>query len=427
MVETKRQAIRYQIQKRVAVACSVSVAIIALLNIIVGYSVRKLPVTQLLFHPSILVLLALSAVSLVTALKDWVAFRIIHVAVFLGYPLVSILIFEASPYDMSFLAWSIYGIILCIQYRLLHKRLPHFVVVYIVVFLLLKFYESARYPDFTLHAAIGVVILLSLFAYLFWVVFAEELKEYMRANDALQTERDTNLIFVKFGKNIAGVIHNMKSVMMSFAGYSELMDGQIPDSAAHVLDLQRKASDHLLHMINNFMTAVRSYQRTEVETISLNRLVEGSLEIFKGNQALKKRVKVHMELGGPDIIVAKPLEIMQIIDNLVKNAAESMTDTKRYDLFVRTGFADGRVFLQVEDQGIGMGFCAACVGRACMKCREFAIGKSSKADGTGIGVIYIREIVKELNGALVFESSADAGTKATVFFPPADGEINGGI
>ena len=417
MVETNRQAIRYQIQRRVAFAGSLSVALLAMVNLIVGYSVRKMPLMELLLHPSILVLLALLVVCVITSLKDWIGFRIMHVVFFLGYPLVIILVIEGSPYDMSFLAWSVYGIILCFQYRLLRKRLPQFIVVYIVIFLLLKLYESAQFPDFTTHAAIGVVILLSLFVYLFWVVFAEELRAYIRANDALQTERNKNLIFIKFGKDIAGVIHNMKSAMMSFTGYGELIDTQDPDSIARIIDLQKKASDHMLHMINNFMTAVKSYQRIETSIIHLNQLTEGSLEIFRGNQTLKKRVKIHIELGEPDIINAKPVEIMQIIDNLVKNAAESMHNTKRFDLYVRTGGVGERVFLQVEDQGTGMGFCASCGERDCMKCKEFAIGKSSKADGTGIGIVYVREIVKELGGELKFESMVDKGTKVTVYFP----------
>ena len=399
--------------------------LLTILNLVVGYSVRKIPFSGLLLHPSILVSFALFAVCVITSLKDWIGFRIAHVVFFLGYPLIIILVMEASPYDMSFLAWSVYGIILCIQYRLLHKRLPLFIAIYTAAFLLLKIYESTRYPDFTLHAAIGAVILLAVFVYLFWVVFAEELRAYMRANDALQTERDKNLIFVKFGKDIAGVIHNMKSAMMSFTGYGELMDALDPESVARVLELQKKASDHMLHMINNFMTAVRSYQRIEPSKIQLNSLTEGAVEIFKGNQELKKRVKIHLDLGEPDVIDAKPVEIMQVIDNVVKNAAESMADSEGYELYVRTGNVDDGVFLQVEDQGVGMEFCGGCQHHDCMRCKEFAIGRSTKTNGTGIGVVFVREIVKEMGGRMSIESILKKGTKVTVIFPRADN--NGGV
>ncbi len=419
MIESDMRAIRFGMQRRVGLSSCIAVTSIAILNVVVGLSVRKLPFTELLVNPSIFVLLLLAGVCLITSLKDWVAFRVIHVVVFLGYPLVATLAFDESPFDLSFLTWAIYGLILSIQYRLLRKRLPHFIAAYMTVFLVMKVLESARYPEFTFHAAVGSVILLLLFAYLFWVVFAEEIREYVRANDMLQLERNKNLIFVKFGKNIAGVVHNMKSLMMSFSGYGDLIDVYDPDSIQRIVDLQKKASVQMLHMINNFMTAVRSYQRAETAVIHMNELVEGSVEVFRGNRVLKNRSKIHLELDDPDLITAKPMEIMQIIDNLVKNAVESMLDTDRYDLYVRTGSRDGRVYLEVEDEGTGIGFCAKCTRRDCMKCREFAIGKSSKPDGTGIGIIYVREIIKELGGGMKIESVPGQGTKITLYLPPA--------
>jgi signal transduction histidine kinase len=419
MVEIKQRAIRYQIQRRIGIASAVAIALIALFNLIVGLSVRRMSLGELVSHPSILVLFALSAVAAVTALRDWVAFRIVHVVFFLGYPLVMILVLEESPYDMSFLAWSIYGIILCIQYRLLHKRLPYVIGAYILTFFLLKLYQSARNPDFTFNAAMGVAVLLSLFVYLFWVVFAEEIREYMRTNDALQAERNANLIFVKFGKNIAGVIHNMKSAMMSFTGYSELLDSDDPETVRQIIGLQQKASEHMLEMINNFMTAVRSYQRTETSIVELNRLVRSSIEVFKGNQDLRKRVKIHEQLDKPDTISGKPMEIMQLIDNLVKNAAESMLANDSYELWVKTFPHDGSVLLQVEDQGEGIPFCASCVERDCTNCIEFAIGRTTKEEGTGIGVVYVQQIVREMGAKLKIESKVDLGTTVSVYFRKA--------
>ncbi len=420
MIKSNMQEIRYQIQRRVALSSSIAITLIVVLNVIVGLTVRNFRLTELLFHPSVLVLAALAVLCLITALKDLTAFRIIHVIFFLGYPLIVILINDESPYDISFLTWSIYGLILCIQYRLLHRRLFHFIAAYVVMFVLVWVYESAQYPEFTLHTAVGAAVLLSLFVYLFWVVFAEELREYVRANDMLQKERNSNLIFVKFGKNIAGVVHNMKSVMMSFSGYGDLIDVHDPENIRRIMDLQKRASDQMLQMINNFMTAVRSYQKAEVSLVHLNELVVSSAEIFKGNRLLRNRSKIHFELDEPDVISAKPMEIMQIIDNLIKNAAESMMDTSRYDLYIRTGLTDGKVYLQIEDNGTGIDFCSGCKKADCMKCKEFTIGKSTKPDGTGIGIVYVREILGEMKGDMKIESAPDRGTVVTLTFIPAE-------
>ncbi len=419
MIESNIRAIRYQIQRRVALASSIAVTFLVVLNLAVGFTVRDLAPVELLFHPSILVLLALAGLCLITSLKDLVIFRVIHVVIFLGYPLAVILVNEESPYDISFLTWSIYGLILCIQYRLLQKRLIHFIVAYMFLFATVKIVRSVGYPEFTFHAAIGAMVLLSLFVYLFWVVFAKELREYMRANDMLEKERNSNLIFVKFGKNIAGVVHNMKSLMMSFSGYSDLIDVHDPESIQRIVDLQKKASDQMLGMINNFMTAVRSYQKDEISLVDLNVLAASSVEISKGNQLLRNRSKIHLELEAADAVAAKPMEIMQIIDNLVKNGVESMMETDRYDLYVRTGNCDGKVYLQVEDRGTGIDFCRDCAKRDCMKCSKFAIGKSTKSGGTGIGIVFVREILKEMAGEMKIESEPGRGTTVTLYFQPA--------
>ena len=403
-----------------AVSCSIALLAIVVINVLVGILVRGFTLKNTLLEPSVWVLFVLSAVCAVTSLKDWGVFRITHVLVFLGYPFFHTLLAEISPYDTSSLVWSIYGIILGVQYRLLQRKFWRVIGLYLACFLVAKMYSVSRMPYFAIHAAPGVIIIVALFTYLFWIVFAEELAQYSDANVKLNVERDNNRIFVKFGKSMAGVIHNLKSVMMSIQGYSDLL--RITDKGEwdSIVDLQKRSSERMLAMINNFNVAVRSYQNADPQQLHLNQLVASSVEVLKGNDILKHRIRIKMELSEPDTIRAVPMAVMQIIDNLVTNAAESMSDTGRFDLVARTLQQDEWVLLQVSDQGVGIGFCAQCATRDCTKCRHFRIGKSTKSEGTGIGIIYVREEIAKLGGDIKIDSVLDEGTTVTLFFPRAD-------
>ena len=174
-------------------------------------------------------------------------------------------------------------------------------------------------------------------------------------------------------------------------------------------------------MIGNFMGAVRSYQRPEEQNVSLNDMVRSSVEILRGNPERKHRLKVEVELATPDTIQAAPMEVMQVIDNVIANASEAMQDGDGYRLTLRTGPEGDYVRLSVEDEGGGIPFCGGCRRKDCLKCRHFDFGKSTKAAGTGVGMMCVRQILRENRGGLRIESRPGEGTTVHVLFPVARG------
>ena len=425
MLNIQKLLMRYEIQRKVAISCAVAVFSIAVVNFFTGLFFFGFTLIEAVSHPTILVLVALAIFCSVTALKDWAVFRIGHTCVFLGFPIFQIVMLETTPRDISGLIWGIYGIILGIQYGLLVRHFWMKTSFYLAILFLAKIYSAVGSDRFALHSAPGAIILIALFIYLFWVVFAEEIRQYASANSELQLEKDRNRVFVEFGRNIAGVVHNLKSVMMSVEGYNDLLKATGMDDWEKILDLQKKSSGRMLEMINNFMVAIRSYQRTEPQEVRLNQLVSGATEVLKGNDVLKHKLRIHLELNEPDIVKAVPMKIMQVIDNVVTNAAESMLGTDRFDLYIRTRPVNGEICLQVEDQGVGIEFCRRCKKHDCMRCKNFSIGKSSKENGSGIGMIYVREIMKELQGNMVIETQLDRGTTVALFFPASENSGQG--
>ena len=409
-----RSQIVFQIQKRVGIAGSVVCAALVLVNVYGGFAKGLRPV-QIVLNPAVFVLALCGVMAFLSSTRDSRFFRTAQVTVFLAYSYVaSSVLYPGSLHGALF---GVYGVVLAIQYGLLRRYFKQKIVVIFTSYLLINIFAAGGEDEFLFHAAPAVAILLALFIYLFWVAFAEEIRAYTNENHELLEQRDKNKVFVEFGRNITGVVHNLKSTLMSVDGCIGVMEIATPEERTELLSIQKNSTIKMLGMIDNFMNAVRSYQHTDRGLVHLNRLVESSVEVLRGNRTLKHKLKIDVELGEGDVVYGVPMELMQVIDNIVTNAAEAMIETERYELRIETASVSDRVLFRVIDQGIGMSICADCTIRDCLTCSHFEYGKSTKPDGVGIGMMYVRQIVKEMNGDLHIESEDDVGTTITIDFP----------
>ena len=411
-----REKLVSTIQRKVGYAGAIAGLLIALTNLLNGILVKQLTFFETITYPEIYVLFSIGVVALASAYKNWFFFRLLHVAIFLIYGLVATFVFEIG--NLSGVLFGVFGIILGIQYGMLRKKIMLKISVFIVLYGACTIMSAAFVQKLAFPTGVPTIILIIIFLYLFWVVFSEDIKEISTRNDLLELERDRNHIFVAFGKNIAGVVHNLKSLMMSIDGYNGLILSSDNEELVTVVDLQKKASVRMLEMINNTMYAIRSFQKTDLNYIDINELVLSSVEVLRGNPILRHNLKIMLELGKPIQIQAVPIEMMQVIENLVTNAAEAAQETEQYDLFIRTGKFEKWAYIEIEDRGNGIEFCRHCTKNDCMKCKNFAVGKTSKDDGTGIGIMYVRKILEEIGGEIKIEQVTEGGTKVTLLFPP---------
>jgi two-component system, LuxR family, sensor kinase FixL len=116
-------------------------------------------------------------------------------------------------------------------------------------------------------------------------------------------------------------------------------------------------------------------------------------------------------------VKADALQIEQVVVNLVRNAAEALTDAGRYDgkVTIAADRADaGSVIVSVRDNGPG--FDADVAERAVT---PFA---TTKSDGLGLGLSLSRSIVEAHGGRLAIESTASGAavsfTLPTLAGPP---------
>jgi len=410
-----KDKIVFQIQKRVGIAGALVCTALVIVNFYGAISSGAWNLFQIVGNPSIFVLAICAAVAFLTTLRDWRLLRIVQVFVFLTYSyLASVALYPGSLHGALF---GVYSAVLGLQYGLLRKHFWPKITLLLVSYVVINAVVAAGEDEFLFHAAPAVALLVGLFIYLFWVAFAEEIRGYTLENDRLKEQRDKNKVFVEFGQNIAGVVHNLKSTLMSIDGCIGVMETATPKERGELLSIQKNSTVKMLAMINNFMNAVRHYQKTEREALRLNRLVESSIEVLRGNRTLKHKLRIEADLTDSDRIYGVPMELMQVIDNVVTNSAEAMAGTDRYTLRIKTERCDEFVRLTVVDQGVGIDLCRECDLRDCLTCNHFDYGRSAKSDGAGVGMMYVRQIVKEMNGRLTLLRNPDTGTTVHIDLP----------
>ena len=157
-------------------------------------------------------------------------------------------------------------------------------------------------------------------------------------------------------------------------------------------------------------TLARNYARltpsVEQHAMDVNGIVAEVAEstAAPANINVKSRLSESLPRALGDRIIVR-----RILDNLVRNAIESI-DARGGDVTLTTSRAkNGGVCIVVADTGRGMSESELA--------RAFDDFYTTKADGTGLGLSVVRRLTADLNGSLRVESEPGRGTTFTIELP----------
>jgi signal transduction histidine kinase len=128
------------------------------------------------------------------------------------------------------------------------------------------------------------------------------------------------------------------------------------------------------------------------------------------HQPMLPQVDYSLRLA-PDspVVLADPVGLRRIVENLLSNARESLPAGKGA-VAVETAIGqDGQVLLKVSDTGSGI--------PATMRERIFQDFYTTKEHGTGLGLSIVRRLVADYEGSITVASPPGGGTTFTLSFP----------
>jgi two-component system sensor kinase FixL len=142
------------------------------------------------------------------------------------------------------------------------------------------------------------------------------------------------------------------------------------------------------------------------ETVDINLLARDSVESSLSSAAVRPSVILEFDPNLPTV-QADPVQIRQVMVNLLKNACEATSRQNDAKIVVSTTHLGGIVQFNVRDNGPGIDPKIAD--------RLFRAFETSKPNGMGLGLAISRMIAQNHHGEIVFESG-DGGKGANFGF-----------
>ncbi|MBI1247479.1 GHKL domain-containing protein [bacterium] len=177
---------------------------------------------------------------------------------------------------------------------------------------------------------------------------------------------------------------------------ADVMKNENEDALKELVCLEGHV-DHIKQIVNTQQSFAKATNLQE--PLDLSQLMEDALKI-NNSSLIRHEVTVFREYEELDQIVTDRNKVLQILVNLIKNAKQSVCQTKEAeDRWIRLrvfGQSDEFVAIQVIDNGIGIA--------AESMPKMFTHGFTTKKNGHGFGLHSGALTAKELGGALSVES-----------------------
>ncbi|WP_216834157.1 sensor histidine kinase [Falsiroseomonas tokyonensis] len=220
------------------------------------------------------------------------------------------------------------------------------------------------------------------------------------------------------GALAAALAHELSQPLTAVANFTEAALNMLerrepgPSRSAMARDAMREAADQAVHA-GTIVRRLRDFiggADGERGIVDLNGLVQDGVGLALSG-ARQRGVTLSLEVSPRALpVLADPVQIRQVVVNLVRNAIEAMEDSPRRDLRVEVRREDaGFCAVAIADTGGGL---PEEVGR-----RLFEPFVTTKREGMGVGLSICRAIVEEHGGRLAWAPNPQGGAVFTFSLP----------
>ena len=187
-----------------------------------------------------------------------------------------------------------------------------------------------------------------------------------------------------------------------------------PQHLPKVFDERRETLESSITYLENLASSyARLYPRTERRACDLSDIATRVAADMRGTG----EIEIRTELAEGTVVLADPLALRRILENLVRNAIESIEPgigTVTVSAAPVSGEDGGRAArISISDTGRGM--------TEEQRSRIFDDFYTTKERGTGLGLSIVRRLVIDLGGTIAVESGPGRGSRFVIDLPAGDG------
>ncbi len=249
----------------------------------------------------------------------------------------------------------------------------------------------------------------------FAVILSDVTKEKQSTEARIENERTSSILLLA-----AGVAHELGNPLNSLTIHLQLMERKLKrqraskelEPLAESVRICRDEVARLDGIISNFLEAIRPRPPDLVET-DLNDVLAEVLR-FQHRELEDRGIAVEAEtFEALPRVMADRNQLKQVFFNLTKNAMEAMQPGGK--LRIRARADDDSVYLMFGDSGAGI--------KQEDLVRLFQPYYTTKAGGSGLGLMIAQRIMREHGGHIGIESKEGLGTIVTLQFPRKDRRV----
>jgi len=209
----------------------------------------------------------------------------------------------------------------------------------------------------------------------------------------------------------AGLSHDLRNILQPLLIMPELLKARSQDPQLHHLaDVIAECGRRGHEMAESMLSFVRG-SRNASERILIAHLFE-AIELLL-RSTLPARVTLHLDVADPELALdANYTELQQVLLNLALNAIQAMPNGGRLTLRAERDpdpHGPERLRLSVNDEGIGMS--------PEVQARLFNPFFTTKANGTGLGLMSCKRIIEGARGSIQVASAPGVGSCFTLLLP----------
>lgn len=235
----------------------------------------------------------------------------------------------------------------------------------------------------------------------------------LRTSQMLAIEQQAEI-----GRYAAQIVHNLNNPMHSVTAALDLLEGLTAagpldkDLIRRYVQLATTAACDLKGIISSILLHAGEQTFSRRMAVDVNNLIRSEMALFSIMPEFKYKVEKDLVLDPLlPTIMGNPIQIKQILDNLIKNALDAMEHTLEKRLTIKTYGQDAMIVISVADTGEGI--------QAKHLPRLFLPDFSTKpiGKGTGLGLASVKTMVDAYSGTITVTSTPGKGATFKVRLP----------
>ncbi|PRD52092.1 sensor histidine kinase [Sphingobacterium gobiense] len=190
-------------------------------------------------------------------------------------------------------------------------------------------------------------------------------------------------------------------------------DGKRVDRLANIIyDENVRLGNHIERVLNIARLEKENLKIEKVD-VHINSVVSGVLDSMN-LQLQRANGILHMDIAAPDdLVVGDELHLSNVFFNLVDNAIKYSKDAP--EITVKTYNTKHTIIVTIADKGMGM--TKDQKEKIFDQFYRIPTGNVHNVKGFGLGLSYVNDIIKRLNGKIQVKSEKDKGTIFELTFP----------